>query len=86
MNPFDENTFKQEFGIKSFLGNKKGLDAKKALVGGATCNIAGFISGYVGDGAKTVLPGSALVKLDFRLVPKNETKKTINSIKQSFEI
>jgi len=30
--PFDENIFKKEFGIKSFVDNKKGMDAKKALV------------------------------------------------------
>jgi len=80
--PFDENVFKKEFGIKSFLGNKKGMDAKKALVGGATCNIAGFVSGYTGDGAKTVLPGEALVKIDFRLVPKMVPKKQIMRLKK----
>ena len=79
--PFDENSFKQEFGIKSFLGNKRGLDAKKALVCGATCNIAGLVSGYTGDGAKTVLPGSALVKIDFRLVPKMDPKKQVMRLK-----
>lgn len=79
--PFDEDVFKKEFGIRSFLGDKKGLDAKKALVGGATCNIAGFISGYTGDGAKTVLPGSALVKIDFRLVPKMDPKKQVIRLK-----
>jgi len=73
--PFDEQSFKKEFGIKSFVGNVHGLDAKKALVGGATCNIAGLLSGYVGNGAKTVLPGNALVKIDFRLVPKMNPKK-----------
>ena len=79
--PFDENIFRKEFGIKSFVGNKKGMNAKKALVGGATCNIAGFISGYVGDGAKTVLPGDALVKIDFRLVPKMDPKKQVLRLK-----
>ncbi len=75
--PFDEISFKKEFGIKSFLGGKKGLDAKKALVGGATCNIAGLVSGYTGDGAKTVLPSRALVKIDFRLVPQMDPKKQV---------
>jgi acetylornithine deacetylase/succinyl-diaminopimelate desuccinylase-like protein len=79
--PFDEDVFKKEFGIQSFLDDKKGLDAKKALVGGATCNIAGFVSGYTGDGAKTVLPGSALVKIDFRLVPKMDPKKQVMRLK-----
>ena len=80
--PFDENVFKKEFGIKSFVGNKKGMDAKKALVGGATCNIAGFVSGYTGDGAKTVLPGDALVKIDFRLIPKMDPKKQVMRLKK----
>jgi len=80
--PFDEKIFKKEFGIKSFVGDKKGMDAKKALVGGTTCNIAGFISGYTGDGAKTVLPGEALVKIDFRLVPKMDPKKQVVRLKK----
>jgi acetylornithine deacetylase/succinyl-diaminopimelate desuccinylase-like protein len=80
--PFDENVFKKEFGIKSFVGNKKGMSAKKALAGGATCNIAGFVSGYTGDGAKTVLPGNALVKIDFRLVPKMDPKKQVMRLKK----
>jgi len=80
--PFDEYVFKKEFGIKSFVGDKKGMDAKKALVGGATCNIAGFVSGYTGDGAKTILPGEALVKIDFRLVPKMEPKKQVMRLKK----
>ena len=79
--PFDEGSFKKEFGIKSFLGNKKGIEAKKALVGDATCNIAGFVSGYTGEGAKTVLPGEALVKIDFRLVPQMDPKKQVQRLK-----
>ena len=79
--PFDENVFKKEFGVKSFVGNKKGMDAKQALVGDATCNIAGFVSGYTGDGAKTVLPGESLVKIDFRLIPKMIPKKQVLRLK-----
>ena len=80
--PFDEKSFKKEFGIKSFVSNMKGLDAKKALVGGATCNIAGFVSGYTGDGAKTVLPGDALVKIDFRLIPQMDPKKQVQRLRE----
>ena len=80
--PFDEKAFKKEFGITSFVNNKKGLDAKKALVGDATCNIAGFVSGYTGDGAKTVLPSKALVKIDFRLIPNMDPKKQTLRLKK----
>lgn len=80
--PFDETSFKKEYGVKQFIANKKGTEAKKALVGGPTCNIAGFVSGYVGPGAKTVLPAKALVKIDFRLVPKMDPKKQLARLKQ----
>ncbi len=75
--PFDEGSFKKEYGIKNFVGRKKGLAAKKALAAEPTCNIAGFVSGYTGEGAKTVLPGEALVKIDFRLVPEMNPQKQI---------
>jgi len=78
--PFEETFFKKEFGIKNFVDDKKGLEIKKALAGGATCNIAGFVSGYTGKGAKTVLPCEALVKIDFRLVPEMIPKKQISRL------
>lgn len=82
LEPFDENAFKKEYGIKKFVANKKGINTKKALVGEPTCNIAGFVSGYTGLGAKTVLPAKALVKIDFRLVPKMQPLKQLARLKQ----
>ena len=73
--PFDEKEFKKEYGVKKFLGNKTGLEVKKSLVAEPTCNIAGIVSGYYGEGAKTILPAEARVKIDFRLVPKMNPKK-----------
>ena len=84
--PFDESVFKKEFGIKSFVGNKNNIDAKKALVGGSTCNIAGFVSGYVGEGAKTVIPSEALVKIDFRLIPEMDPKKQVLRLKKHLKL
>jgi acetylornithine deacetylase/succinyl-diaminopimelate desuccinylase-like protein len=80
--PFDEVSFKKEYRVKHFVANKKGIEAKKALVGEPTCNIAGLVSGYIGTGAKTVLPAKALVKIDFRLVPKMNPKKQLARLKQ----
>lgn len=80
--PFDEKSFKKEYGIGKFVADKKGLAVKKALVGDPTCNIAGFTSGYEGPGAKTVLPSRALVKIDFRLVPKMDPKKQLVRLKK----
>ena len=78
----DEFSFKKEFGITDFVNKKKGLELKKALAGDPTCNIAGMNSGYTGKGAKTVLPSKAIIKLDFRLVPKMDPKKQIARLRQ----
>ena len=80
--PIDVASFKKEFGIGDFVGKKKGLELKKALAGDPTCNVAGMISGYTGQGAKTVLPSKAVIKLDFRLVPKMDPKKQITRLKK----
>jgi len=67
--PFDEEALKKEYGITKFLNNAKGIEVKKAFEGFPTCNISGLVSGYIGEGSKTVLPSIAIAKLDFRLVP-----------------
>jgi acetylornithine deacetylase/succinyl-diaminopimelate desuccinylase-like protein len=67
---FDEIRFKSEYGIDSFLNNAQGLGIQNALVSMPTCNIAGMVSGYTGEGAKTIIPSTASVKIDFRLVPE----------------
>ena len=84
--PFDEKEFRKEYGIKEFLGNKSGLEIKKSLVAEPTCNIAGIVSGYYGEGAKTVLPAEARVKIDFRLVPKMNPKKQVMRLKRHLRV
>ncbi|MEO9309518.1 MAG: M20/M25/M40 family metallo-hydrolase [Nitrososphaera sp.] len=80
--PFDERGFKAEYGIREFVNAKRGLEVKKALAGDPTCNIAGLVAGYTTEGAKTVLPASALVKIDFRLVPKMDPKRQLARLKK----
>jgi acetylornithine deacetylase/succinyl-diaminopimelate desuccinylase-like protein len=46
-----------------------GIDYLKRLLFEPTCTICGMESGYTGSGLKTVSPGRAKAKLDFRLVP-----------------
>jgi acetylornithine deacetylase/succinyl-diaminopimelate desuccinylase-like protein len=46
-----------------------GLGYFERLMTTPTLNIAGFTSGYGGPGTKTVIPATATVKMDMRLVP-----------------
>ncbi len=66
--PFDEQKEKSEMGLRSFLNNRKGLDALQAYLFEPTCTVCGFLTGYTAEGPKTVLPSKAMAKLDFRLV------------------
>ncbi len=66
--PRDEEIVKQELGLDEFLLGKTGLELDKTVFN-PTCNIQGITTGYQGSGIKTVIPATATVKLDFRLVP-----------------
>ncbi len=69
--PDEENRIKQAYGIQSFLLGRSGLEARRSVFL-PTANIAGLSAGYEGEGPKTVIPSSALAKMDFRLVPNQD--------------
>lgn len=78
--PFDEEDEKRRFGIREYLGGVSGVESRKRLYYGNTCNICGFDSGYKGLGMKTVLPSKARVKLDFRLIEAQNPDKLYESL------
>ncbi len=69
---WDEEALRQAWGVQRFLGDRTGQNARVALLYEPTCTICGFEAGYTGPGAKTVLPGVARCKVDFRLVPRQD--------------
>ena len=79
--PFDEDRFKREFGVDGFVAGRSGIAAKIALASEPTCNIAGMLSGYTGEGSKTVLPATATAKIDFRLVPDMDPEMQFQRLK-----
>jgi len=71
--PKDEVAVKQLLGVQHWINDEDFLTSAYRLASQPTVNIQGLVSGYTGPGGKTVLPGRAEAKLDFRLVP-NMTK------------
>ncbi len=67
--PFDEEKIREDFGIPAFIRDLSGLALLKKHLYEPTCTICGMESGYTGPGSKTVLPNTAMAKVDFRLVP-----------------
>jgi acetylornithine deacetylase/succinyl-diaminopimelate desuccinylase-like protein len=79
--PFRGENLLKEFGLKKFLNAKTNREALKHYLMEPTCTICGFKTGYTGPGSKTVLPGSAMVKLDFRLVYNQNPRKQLQLLK-----
>lgn len=77
--PFDEEGYRKNFGIKSWLRGLSGLDLKVRHFLWPTCTINGIKSGYLGPGTKTVLAATASAKVSFRLVP-NLDPEVVNKL------
>ncbi len=58
--PFRGENYLKEWGLKKFLNAKTNREALKKYLMEPTCTICGFKTGYIGQGSKTVLPGSAI--------------------------
>jgi acetylornithine deacetylase/succinyl-diaminopimelate desuccinylase-like protein len=69
--PHSDAHFRKEIGV-SALGGEMGKTTLEKLWTRPTCEINGLLSGYTGEGAKTVLPGRAMAKVSFRLVPDQD--------------
>jgi acetylornithine deacetylase/succinyl-diaminopimelate desuccinylase-like protein len=72
--PFDENEFKKEIGIKELWG-EKGYNTNERTGIRPTLEVNGIWGGYLGEGAKTVLPSKATAKISARLVSNQSSAK-----------
>ncbi|MEO6526116.1 MAG: dipeptidase [Gemmatimonadaceae bacterium] len=69
--PFSDEEFLAETGAPA-LGGESGYTVLEQLWTRPTCEVNGLLSGYTGEGAKTVLPSRAMAKVSCRLVPDQE--------------
>ena len=72
--PFDEESYRAEVGAPSLYG-EKGYTTYERLWIRPTCEVNGLLSGYTGEGSKTVLPAEALAQVSCRLVPDPDPAK-----------
>lgn len=66
--PFREDGFRHEAGAPA-LGGEAGFSTLERIWTRPTLEVNGLLSGYTGEGAKTVLPAMAMAKVSCRLVP-----------------
>ena len=72
--PFADETLREETGVPA-LGGEAGYTTLERLWTRPTCEVNGLLSGYTGEGAKTVLPATAMAKVSCRLVPDQDPQE-----------
>jgi acetylornithine deacetylase/succinyl-diaminopimelate desuccinylase-like protein len=82
--PFDEGAFREEVGAPA-LGGEEGVSTLERIWTRPTCEINGLLSGYTGEGAKTVLPATAMAKVSCRLVPDQDPEEIARLVRAHVE-
>ncbi len=82
--PFNEADYTKDLAIDAVRGEKGYTTEERSSIR-PTLDVNGIWGGYIGEGAKTVLPSKAFAKISMRLVP-NQTSDTITKLfKDHFE-
>ena len=79
--PDESGQFLSNLAVEMAVGEAAGFEFRRRLLMDPTCNIAGFSSGYAGEGAKTILPAAARAKIDFRLVPNQDPEEVLAALR-----
>src|SRR5437867_2342178 len=72
--PFSEKRYRQELGAPKLFG-ESGYSTLERVWGRPTFDVNGLLSGFTGDGSKTVIPAAAMAKVSMRLVPDQKPDK-----------
>lgn len=72
--PDSTEILRQTYQVERFIDDLSGYALRERAAFAPTANIAGLLSGYTGEGVKTVLPAKAMAKIDFRLVPQQDPR------------
>lgn len=82
--PFDKGTYMHDLGIEATMG-ENGYTVLEQTSIRPTLEVNGIWGGYIGEGAKTVLPAKAFAKISMRLVPNQKSDKITELFKNYFE-
>ncbi|HEY7284565.1 MAG TPA: dipeptidase [Vicinamibacterales bacterium] len=72
--PFNEKKYKKDFGIPKVYGESDYTTLERTWAR-PTFEVNGLLSGFTGEGAKTVLPAVSMAKVSMRLVPNQDPDK-----------
>ncbi len=82
--PFNQDDYNKELNIKEGFG-EKGYSTNERTSIRPTLDVNGIWGGYIGEGAKTVLPSKAYAKISMRLVPGQSSDEITEKFQAHFE-
>lgn len=81
--PWKEKEFRKTVGAPGYFG-EKGFTIVERLWTRPTLELNGIWGGYIGEGAKTVIPAKAYAKFSTRLVPNQNPAKIAKLVERHF--
>ena len=82
--PFSLDAYQKELKVDSVHGEKGFTTLERTSIR-PTLDVNGIWGGYIGEGAKTVLPSKAYAKISMRLVPNQTSDEITEIFKKHFE-
>ena len=82
--PFNLDDYKKALDLGDVFG-EKGYTTNERVSIRPTLDVNGIWGGYIGEGAKTVLPSKAFAKISMRLVPDQQSDAMTALFKKHFE-
>ncbi|MBL7952592.1 MAG: dipeptidase [Flavobacteriales bacterium] len=82
--PFDLEAYKKDLEVNDVRGETGYTSEERSSIR-PTLDVNGIWGGYIGEGAKTVLPSKAYAKLSMRLVPNQKSDAITKLFKDHFE-
>ncbi|KAF5081751.1 Succinyl-diaminopimelate desuccinylase [anaerobic digester metagenome] len=82
--PFNLDNYKKALDIEEVHGEKGYTTLERTGIR-PTLDVNGMWGGYIGEGAKTVLPSKAFAKISMRLVPNQDHHKIAKLFQEHFE-
>lgn len=80
---FSDEEWRKAAGVERFYG-EKGFSLSERVGARPTLEVNGMVSGFTGQGQKTVLPASAMAKISMRTVPYQVPEQIDASLRQYF--
>jgi len=82
--PYNEEEYKKDLDVEELWGEQGYTTIERTGIR-PTLEVNGIWGGYIGEGAKTVLPSKASAKISMRLVPNQSSEKITKLFQQHFE-